>query len=98
MHGSSVLLITVIALGLGFEFVNGFHDAANAVATVIATRVLPPLAAVIMAGALNLLGAISSVAVATTIGKGLVDPSGVTLKTVAAGLVAAILWDLATWL
>src|SRR5205823_6120567 len=78
-------------------FVNGFHDAANAIATVVATRVLLPLAAVLMAGALNFLGAISGTAVATTIGKGLVDAAVVTQATVAAGLLAAIIWDLITW-
>ena len=84
-------------LGLAFEFVNGFHDAANAVATVIATRVLPPLTAVLMAGALNFLGAVSGTAVATTVGKGIVDPTAVTQATVVAGLLAAIVWDLITW-
>src|SRR5215207_689913 len=97
MDASFPLLLIVIVFGLVFEFVNGFHDAANAVATIIATRVLSPLAAVIMAGALNFLGAVSGLAVAATVGTGLVDPSAVTLTTVAAGLLAAILWDLATW-
>ncbi|HLQ32546.1 MAG TPA: inorganic phosphate transporter [Chloroflexota bacterium] len=80
-----------------FEFVNGFHDAANAVATVIATRVLPPAAAVLMAAVMNFLGAISGTAIATTVGKGIVDPHAITQITVAAGLIAAILWDLTTW-
>ena len=98
MHDASfAVLVLVITLGLVFEFVNGFHDAANAVATVIATRVLSPLKAVGMAGLLNFVGAVSGTAVATTVGKGLVDPSAITLKTVAAGLLAAILWDLTTW-
>src|SRR5262245_28902061 len=91
------LLALVVVLGLVFEFVNGFHDAANAVATVIATRVLSPLVAVVMAGALNFVGAISGTAVATTVGKGLVDPAAVTQATVVAGLLAAIIWDLITW-
>ena len=97
MHDSFGLLVVVIALGLAFEFVNGFHDTANAVATVIATRVLPPLWAVVMAGALNFVGAVSGTAVAATVGKGLVDPAAVTLTMVAAGLLAAIVWDLCTW-
>ncbi|MBI4493607.1 MAG: inorganic phosphate transporter [Chloroflexi bacterium] len=97
MDTALVLLIVVLVLGLVFEFVNGFHDAANAIATVVATRVLPPLTAVLMAGVLNFLGAISGTAVATTVGKGLVDPLAVTQVTVATGLLAAILWDLATW-
>lgn len=97
MHGSFALLLVVLALGYAFEFVNGFHDAANAVATIIATRVLPPYAAVIMSGVLNFAGAVSGTAVAATVGKGLVNPNAVTLKTVAAGLIAGVLWDLATW-
>jgi len=97
MDSKLALLVMVIALGLIFEFVNGFHDAANAVATVIATRVLRPRAAVIMAGAMNFLGAISGTAIAATVGKGIVDPAAVTQTTVAAGLIAAILWDLTTW-
>jgi PiT family inorganic phosphate transporter len=97
MDTSFTLLILVIVFGLVFEFVNGFHDAANAIATVIATRVLPPWAAVLMAGVLNFLGAVTGLAVAAAVGQGLVDPSAVTLTTVAAGLLAAILWDLATW-
>jgi inorganic phosphate transporter, PiT family len=97
MDASFALLLIVIVFGLIFEFVNGFHDAANAVATIIATRVLSPLSAVLMAGVLNFLGAVTGLAVAATVGAGLVDPSAVTLTTVATGLLAAILWDLATW-
>ena len=97
MDASFTLLLIVIVFGLVFEFVNGFHDAANAVATIIATRVLRPWAAVFMAGVLNFLGAVTGLAVAATVGTGLVDPAAVTLTTVAAGLLAAILWDLATW-
>src|SRR5215203_149583 len=97
MDASFTLLLIVIVFGLVFEFVNGFHDAANAVATIIATRVLSPLSAVLMAGVLNFLGAVTGLAVAATVGTGLVDPAAVTLTTVAAGLLAAILWDLATW-
>lgn len=91
------LILLVVALGLVFEFINGFHDAANAIATVVATRVLPPQQAVIMAGCLNLLGAFSGTAVATTLGSGLVEATSVSQATVAAGLIAAITWDLATW-
>jgi inorganic phosphate transporter, PiT family len=92
-----ILLGVVIVLGLAFEFVNGFHDAANAIATIVATRVLSPRAAVFMAGGLNLAGALSGTAVATTIGKDLVDPKAINLQTVAVALLAAILWDLFTW-
>src|SRR5687768_10596168 len=97
MDVAFTLLLLIIVLGLAFEFVNGFHDAANAIATIVATRVLPPGAAVLMAGGLNFLGAISGTAVATTVGKGIVDPLAVTQVTVVAGLCAAIIWDLVTW-
>jgi inorganic phosphate transporter, PiT family len=91
------LLVCVLGLGLVFEFVNGFHDAANAIATAVATRVLRPAQAVIMAGVLNFLGAVTGTAVATTVGKDLVDPHVVTQATIAAGLIAGIGWDFFTW-
>ena len=91
------LVLLVVALGLVFEFVNGFHDAANAIATVVATRVLSPLQAVLMAGVLNLAGALSGVAVAKTVGSGIVDSKIVTQDLVVAALVGAIVWDLITW-
>src|SRR5690242_1194932 len=97
MDSGTMIVVAVVVLGLVFEFVNGFHDAANAIATVVATRVLSPLPAVLMAGTLNFLGAVSGTAVATTIGKGLIDAQVVTESTVAAGLLAAIVWDLFTW-
>jgi PiT family inorganic phosphate transporter len=92
-----VLVIVVVVLGLIFEYVNGFHDAANAIATVVATRVLTPLQAVLMAGALNLVGALTGVAVAKTVGNGIVDAKVVTQDLVVAALLAAITWDLITW-
>jgi len=92
-----LLIILVVLLGLVFEFVNGFHDAANAIATVVATRVLTPGQAVLMAGALNFAGAMSGVAVATTVGKGIVDSNQVALDIVLAALVAAIVWDMITF-
>jgi PiT family inorganic phosphate transporter len=92
-----VLVIVVVVLGLIFEYVNGFHDAANAIATVVATRVLTPLQAVLMAGTLNLIGALTGVAVANTVGKGIVDAKVVTQDLVVAALLAAITWDLITW-
>ena len=66
METATVLLALVVLLGIAFEFVNGFHDAANAIATVVATRVLTPAQAILMAGVLNLVGALSGEAVATT--------------------------------
>jgi PiT family inorganic phosphate transporter len=92
-----VLVIIVVVLGLIFEYVNGFHDAANAIATVVATRVLTPLQAVLMAGTLNLIGALTGVAVAKTVGAGIVDAKIVTQDLVVAALLAAITWDLITW-
>jgi PiT family inorganic phosphate transporter len=92
-----VLLVLVVLLGVVFEFVNGFHDAANAVATVIATRVLSPVQAILMAGALNFVGALTGEAVARTVGSGIVDAKVVTQDIVVAALIAAIAWDLITF-
>jgi PiT family inorganic phosphate transporter len=92
-----LLLLVVIALAIAFDFINGFHDTANAIATVVATRVLTPLQAIAMAGTLNFLGAISGTAVAKTIGAGLVDTTLVTQTAVAAALIGAIVWNLVTW-
>ena len=97
MEAGLALVLIVVVLGLIFEYVNGFHDAANAIATVVATRVLTPLQAVLMAGSLNLIGALTGVAVAKTVGSGIVDPKVVTQDLVVAALLAAITWDLITW-
>ena len=97
METGLVLLILVVVLGIAFEYVNGFHDAANAIATVVATRVLTPGQAVLMAGSLNLIGALTGVAVAKTVGSGIVDAKVVTQDLVVAALLAAIIWDLITW-
>src|SRR5512135_3100353 len=98
MEMSFILVVSVVVLGLAFEFVNGFHDAANAIATVVTTRVLTPGQAILMAGVLNFVGALSGEAVAKTLGGGIVDAKVVTEDLVVAALVAAIAWDLATWL
>jgi inorganic phosphate transporter, PiT family len=97
LDNATVLLVLVVLLGVGFEFVNGFHDAANAIATVIATRVLTPIQAILMAGGLNLVGALSGEAVAKTVGNGIVDAKVVTQDLVVAALVGAIIWDLITF-
>src|SRR5205807_3353890 len=91
------LLLLILALGLGFDFINGFHDTANAIATVVATRVLSPGRAVLMAGVLNFVGALSGTAVATTVGKGIIPPELSTQTLVISALVAAIVWNLVTW-
>ncbi|HVW19666.1 MAG TPA: inorganic phosphate transporter [Opitutaceae bacterium] len=91
------LLLVVLAAALVFEFINGFHDSANAIATVVSTRVLTPRLAILLAAAMNLLGAFSGTAVAKTIYSGVVDPHAVTMATVLAALLAAIVWGLLTW-
>ena len=97
MHETYVLLICVIVLAVIFDFINGFHDTANAIATSVSTRVLSPKAAVLMAALLNMAGALSGTAVAKTVGAGLVEVTSVTQITVISALVAAIVWDLITW-
>ena len=92
----SIMLILVVVLALLFDFSNGWHDSANAIATVVSTRVLSPLAAVLMAGILNVAGAFMSTAVAKTIGKGIVDPGAVTEVVVVSALGGAILWNFLT--
>ncbi|MCX5749106.1 MAG: inorganic phosphate transporter [Candidatus Saganbacteria bacterium] len=93
-----IAVCAIIFLALIFDFINGFHDAANSIATVVSTRVLSPKIAVIWAAFFNFLAAfIFGLAVATTIGKGVIDPSSVTIKVIAAGLVGAVIWDLITW-
>src|SRR5919202_1869389 len=92
-----LVLIVIVALALGFDFINGFHDTANAIATSVATRVLSPTSAVLMAGVLNILGALSGTAVATTVGKGIVPPEAATQQLIVAALVSAIIWNLFTW-
>jgi inorganic phosphate transporter, PiT family len=95
--GSDLLLVIVVGTALAFDFTNGFHDTANAMATSIATRALPPRVAVGLSAVLNVAGAFLSLAVATTIAKGVVDPSAITLNIVFAGLIGAISWNLVTW-
>src|SRR3954453_19523468 len=94
----SVLVIAVVLTALLFDFTNGFHDTANAMATSIATGALRPRVAVLLAGVLNLLGAFLSVQVALTISSGLVDEARITPQVIFGGLVGAILWNLLTWL
>ena len=95
---NDVLLVLVVIVALGFDFTNGFHDTGNAMATSIATKALSPRVAVGLSGALNLVGAFLSLAVAATIASGLVDTNDVTLPVVFAGLCGGIIWNLLTWL
>jgi PiT family inorganic phosphate transporter len=94
----SVIVLAVLVTALLFDFTNGFHDTANAMATSIATGALRPKVAVLLAGVLNLVGAFLSVQVAKTISSGLVDESKITPVVIFGGLVGAILWNLLTWL
>ena len=97
MDSALLLLGLVLLAAIVFDFINGFHDTANAIATVIATRVLAPWQAILMAAGLNFLGALSGTAVAKTIGQGLVDASAITQSAVLAALLGAIVWNLFTW-
>ena len=94
----SGMLLLVVVLALLFDFSNGWHDSANAIATVVSTRVISPFVAVIGAGVLNVAGAFMSTAVAKMVGSGIVDPAGVTQHMVAAALAGAICWNLFTLL
>lgn len=92
-----ILVFCVIIVALIFEYVNGFHDTANAIATSISTRILTPRQAIVIATTFDLLGALSGHAVAITIGQGLVDVAYVTQTTILCGLSAGIIWNLITW-
>jgi PiT family inorganic phosphate transporter len=94
---STVLLVVVVAVALGFDFTNGFHDTANYVATWVGTRALSPRMAVLISAAANLAGAFVTTAVAKTVGKGIIDTGLATEKTVLAALIGAIVWNLLTW-
>ena len=91
------IFLLVLGAALLFEYINGFHDSANAIATVVSTKVLTPRQAILLAAVFNLIGAFAGTAVASTIGKGIVDTHVVTMPTVLAALLGAILWDLLTW-
>jgi PiT family inorganic phosphate transporter len=92
------LVVFIVFVALVFDFINGFHDAANSIATVVSTRVLTPLQAVVWAAFFNFVAAFGfGVGVARTVGKGVVDPTVVDQWMILAGLVGAIVWDLITW-
>src|SRR2546422_7395026 len=94
----SLSVVSIIAVALAFDFFNGFHDAANSIATVVSTRVLTPRQAVAWAAFFNFVAAFGfGVHVATTIGKGVVDPAVIDAAVIFSGLVGAIVWDLITW-
>ncbi len=94
MEGLAVLVLLLV---LAAEFVNGWTDAPNSIATVVSTRVLSPFQALVMASVLNVLGAMSGTAVAATIGKGIVRPEAINVATVGAAMVAIVLWSTLAW-
>jgi inorganic phosphate transporter, PiT family len=91
------IVILIVIFGLIFDYTNGFHDAANVVSTVIATRALKPIVAILIAGVLNFIGATQISGVAQTIATGLVDPMGATQLVVLSAVLGAIAWNLMTW-
>ncbi len=98
MHASAWFVVAIVGVALCFDFINGFHDAANSIATVVSTRVLSPSAAVVWAAAFNFIAVfLFGTAVAKTMGKGLVDLAAVDATVILAGLAGAITWDLITW-
>ena len=98
MVEEELIVVSAIAAALFFDFVNGFHDSANAIATVVGTRVLKPLHAVSMAAVANFVGPfIFGTAIAATVGKGIIQPEFSTVYVILAGLIGAISWDLITW-
>src|SRR3989337_861887 len=95
--GFTPVLVAVVVLAVVFDYINGFHDTANAIATSVATRALDPRAPILMATAFNFIGAFAGTAVAKTIGAGIVDEHTSTQGVIIAALVGAIAWDLLTW-
>src|SRR5512144_307511 len=98
MSGAVLVVAFIIVVALAFDYINGFHDAANSIATVVSTRVLTPLQAVIWAAFFNFVAAFGfGVSVATTVGKGVVHANVIDEWVILAGLVGAIVWDVITW-
>src|SRR3954471_6742736 len=97
MASTLALLLLVVVLALAFDYINGFHDTANAVATVVSTNVLPARTAVLLAAACNFAGAFVGVGVAKTIGGDIASPASITQLVIAAALLGAIVWNLLTW-
>src|SRR5687768_3273044 len=98
MDPTLLIVIALIAVALVFDYINGFHDAANSIATVVSTRVLTPGQAVVWAATFNFLAAFTfGTAVASTVGSGMIDLSVVTYAVIFGGLTGAIVWDLITW-
>ena len=98
MHSTLAMMIVIVVLALLFDFINGFHDTATVVATSITTRALSPMVAIGLCAVFNFIGAFTSTAVAKTVGDGIVDSKHMPLWVIAVVLVAAILWNLFTWM
>ncbi len=99
MEGTTVALIAIVVIALVFDYTNGFHDAANAIATSVSTKALTPRTALALAAVMNIVGALISTKVAKTVGAGIIDtPSGGGgLEIVFAALIGAITWNMITW-
>src|SRR6266478_9612799 len=98
MDSTLILIGIIVLVAFAFDFINGFHDAANSIATIVATRVLTPLQAVIWAAGFNFIAAfVLGTGVAKTVGSGMIDLKYVTPYVILAGLIGAITWDLLTW-
>ena len=99
MDGLFLALVVIVVVALAFDYTNGFHDAANAIAVAVSTKALTPRVALALAAVMNLVGALISTSVAATVGSGIIDPpSGAGgLQVVFAALVGAITWNLITW-
>ena len=98
MDSTLAIVVLLVVLALAFDYINGFHDAANSIATVVSTRVLSPGQAVIWAAFFNFVAAfVFGTAVAKTVGTGMVDLAVVTFAVIGAGLIGAIVWNLITW-
>jgi len=99
MDGALLALIVIVVVALAFDYTNGFHDAANAIAVAVSTKALTPRAALALAAVMNLVGALISTKVAATVGAGIIDPptGGGGLQVVFAALIGAIVWNLITW-
>ena len=92
-----ILLVVVVVTALVFDYINGFHDTANAIATVVSTNVLSPRTAVMLAAVFNFGGAFLGTGVAKTIGGDIADPISITQTVVVCALLAGIIWNLVTW-
>ena len=97
LEGFTLILLAVLGLAVAFDYINGFHDTANAIATSVSTRALKPHWAIAMSAVANFAGALTGTEVARTIGSGLIDSRAESQVVVIAALIGAIVWNLLTW-